>query len=168
MKYRAGFTIVEVIIVIAILGILLTLAVVNLSGQQASARDEERKVDVATIASNLEVFYTSGSDSLPAGSYPGTDQLTNESSVLAALRDLDPAGLKAPGYSGPGISFIPATNAVQTTVGVLPQPTPSQYVYQPIVNNILCTATTTKCRLFNIYYKSEVSGIVAVLKSKNR
>ena len=51
---RRGFTIVELIITITIMGILLVLAVVNVSGTQAQARDDERKADVESISLNLE------------------------------------------------------------------------------------------------------------------
>jgi len=47
---RRGFTIIELIIVVTIMGILLTIGVVNLRGSQANGRDAERKVDVDTIA----------------------------------------------------------------------------------------------------------------------
>lgn len=57
---RRGFTIVELIIVITIIGILLTLAVVSLNGSQEKARDDERKADIQSIAQHLEALYTSG------------------------------------------------------------------------------------------------------------
>jgi len=59
---RRGFTIIELIIVVTIMGILLTIGVVNLRGSQANGRDAERKVDADTIALHLETYYTSGVD----------------------------------------------------------------------------------------------------------
>ncbi|MEO5949817.1 MAG: type II secretion system protein [Candidatus Saccharimonadales bacterium] len=175
MKRTSGFTIVELLIVIAILGILLTLVVVNLSSSQVSARDDERKVDIANIASNLETFYTSGTDTLSPGSYPGVDQLSSESNFLLALRDLNPANLRAPGYTGGTISLVPATNNNTTTTGVTPQPTPTQYVYQPLSNSKnaptnggLCNATADACRQYILYYMLESTGTVVSVKSKNQ
>jgi prepilin-type N-terminal cleavage/methylation domain-containing protein len=57
-----GFTIVEILIVVFVMGVLLTLGVSNLRSSQISARDSERKTDVESIAINLENFYRSGSD----------------------------------------------------------------------------------------------------------
>jgi prepilin-type N-terminal cleavage/methylation domain-containing protein len=59
---RRGFTIVELVIVIAIMAVLLTLGVVNVRASQIDARDAERKTDIETIAQHLETFYTSGAD----------------------------------------------------------------------------------------------------------
>ena len=166
MKERAGFTIVELLVVIAIIGILLTLSIVNLTGNQARVRDEERRGDIANIASNLETFYTSGTNTVTPGGYPGTDQFTSEATILAALRDLEPESLRAPKQTGTGISLVPATNSIQTTTGVLPQPTSTRYVYQPINNSTLCTVTSNKCRQFILYYFNETDGTVTSLKSK--
>ncbi len=167
MKQNAGFTVVELLVVIVILGILLTLAVVNLTSGQVGARDEERENDVTIIASNLETFYSSGNGALPAGSYPGVDQRASDATLLTALRDLEPATLRAPGLAS-GISLVPATNAIATTAGVLPQPTNTTYVYQPLLNGSLCATTASKCRSFVLYYKSESTNTVIAVKSKNQ
>ncbi|HEX8390519.1 MAG TPA: type II secretion system protein [Candidatus Saccharimonadales bacterium] len=54
---QSGFTIVELLIVIVIIGILATLVIVTFSGVQQKARDSERKTDINAIAGQLEAFY---------------------------------------------------------------------------------------------------------------
>jgi len=61
---RRGFTIVELIITITIMGILLTLAVVNVGSTQLKARDDKRVASVQAIGSYLDGFYSNGR---PAG-----------------------------------------------------------------------------------------------------
>ncbi len=144
MKGR-GFTIVELLVVIAIMGILLTLGVVNLDSSQISSRDAERKIDVSSISQHLETYYTSGSDiSTAVGSYPSTALVSNGiDHISQLLRDIDLKSITAPGIEDPSLTLISATNAVQTTAGVLPQPTIDQYVYQPITSDgTLCTEAT--------------------------
>ena len=77
MLKRAGFTLVEVVVVMVIMAILLSLTVVSLASSQVNARDDERKADMESLARALETRYTSGnrrvtSPVLGAGSYPAT------------------------------------------------------------------------------------------------
>jgi prepilin-type N-terminal cleavage/methylation domain-containing protein len=168
MKQR-GFTIVELIITISIMLILLTLAVVNLNATQANGRDSERTSDISAIANNLETFYKNGTNtSTTLGRYPSTALLASgETSIKSLLPYIDIKSVQAPGAASASASFIPATNTVQTTAGVAPQPTTSQYVYQPIqTDGSLCTAETQECRKFNLYYRTEVDNTVKKLISK--
>ena len=157
---RRGFTIVELLIVITIMGALLILGVANLRGSQANARDAERKSDVESITLHLDAYYLTGSDtSSSVGRYPSTVLASSGASYMQqTLRDIDISSLTAPSVSDPTLTFIPATNNTQTIAGVTPQPSIAQYVYQPIQNSgALCTAETQECRKFNIYYKLEVA-----------
>ena len=170
---RRGFTIVELLIVIVIMGALLILGVANLRGSQISARDAERKTDIENIAMHLETYYDSGSDyTTSTGQYPST-LVTLVSSgtayVKTALRDIDAASITAPDITDSTTTFIAATNNTQVTTGVLPQPTIDQYVYQPIKSDgTLCTLLTDECRKFNLYYRLESDSIVYMATGKHQ
>lgn len=58
MNKQKGFTLIELLVSISIIGILVTLVMVNLGGLQARGRDSQRKTALATIASALELYYT--------------------------------------------------------------------------------------------------------------
>lgn len=86
MQTRRGFTIVEMVVTMAIMAILLTLTVVSLNQSQVNARNAKRKADAQAIARGLEVRYkqgnpratqtpTDGSKSMTAtGQYPGINE----------------------------------------------------------------------------------------------
>ena len=171
---RRGFTIVELIITITIMGILLTLAVVNVNSTQMKARDNERKADIEAITGHLETFYKVGIDSSTSYyRYPTTTNLINGSSttgITTYLRDADLKSFTAPTSADAVTSFIAATNNTQTAAGVTPQPAVGQYVYQPILaSGALCTGSVgTDCRKYNLYYKLESDNVVYMVTSKNQ
>lgn len=76
---QSGFTIVELLIVIVIIGILATLVIVTFSGVQQRARDSERKTDINAIAGQLEAFYATNGFYPPAADIvSGTFRSANE------------------------------------------------------------------------------------------
>lgn len=167
MNRRAGFTVVELIIVIVIMAILLILAVVNLGSSQVSARDDERKTDVANIARALEQFYTSGNDSSTSvGFYP----LTNiTADPPAPLPDIDPRSVRSPGHDDSGSNLVLATtNADETVAGAAQQPTIDQYIYQPLDSSGNICTTESLCRRFYLYYRLETDNTVYKVTSKRQ
>lgn len=59
-----GFTLVEMLIVIAIIAVLASVALVSVSGVRKSARDTKRVSDISKLQQQLEVYYSQN------GSYP--------------------------------------------------------------------------------------------------
>lgn len=51
-----AFTLIELLIVMAILGSLATFVVINFTGAQASARDTKRKAEIREYQNALEIF----------------------------------------------------------------------------------------------------------------
>lgn len=66
MKNKKGFTLVELLVVVAIIGILAAISVVALNTARARARDSRRVADVRQIQTALELYYND------MGTYPGT------------------------------------------------------------------------------------------------
>ncbi|MEI7632286.1 MAG: prepilin-type N-terminal cleavage/methylation domain-containing protein [bacterium] len=56
-KVQQGFTIIELLIVIAIIGVLAGLVLNNFQGAQAKARDVQRRTDLNSIHGKLEEYY---------------------------------------------------------------------------------------------------------------
>ena len=175
---RRGFTIIELIITITIMGILLTLAVVNLESTQANARDSERKTDAESLALNLETYYNGRTTDATraAGTYLGTNSLTL-AALQSSLPDIDKNNLYAPDVdtTGTTISVVAATTTSTSTSSIAPKPSASNdvYVYQPLTSSgAICTDPTStsvgSCRRFNIYYYQESDNAVHVITSKHQ
>lgn len=78
LRKQSGFTIIELLIVIAIIGILATLVLTNFQGAQAKGRDTVRQNDVNAMYQKLEEYYNEN------GGYP------NEAITLANATTLFP------------------------------------------------------------------------------
>lgn len=84
-----GFTLIEVLLVLAILVILASLVAVNYMGRQKKAAADKARLDIEALGTALKMYH------LDLHAYPTTDQ------GLQALRE-PPAGLTNPDRWGPG------------------------------------------------------------------
>lgn len=72
---RQGFTLVELLVVISIIGVLLALSFAAFSNTKKSARDGKRKADLEQIRSALEIYRTD------CKTYPATANVVFGSSL---------------------------------------------------------------------------------------
>jgi len=73
-----GFTLLELLIVIAIIGILVAMGTVSYSTAQKKARDAQRRADLKAIQNAFEQYYAQNNGSYPTGcASPGTSYLPN-------------------------------------------------------------------------------------------
>lgn len=123
-----GFTIIELLIVIIVIGILATLVVYNYTGTQARTRDAKRTTDAKSIEAALE-SYRSENTGYPA------------SSTATQVAGASTAGWETSGASQGG-TFLSALEAHGFPMGVPIDP----------VNNTLTTSGKT------YRYKTYVAG----------
>ncbi len=86
----SGFTIVELLIVIVVIGILATLVIVTFSGIQQKGRNSQRQTDLKAIQSHVAAFYAD------KGYYPTLADLQDSSFRSTYMKGLDPEALKDP------------------------------------------------------------------------
>lgn len=112
LKRDRGFTIVELLIVIVVIGILATLVIVTFSGIQQRARDTQRQTDINAMQGHFEAYYAQ------TGTYPTLAMITDATWRAANMKGLDPEALNAP--DGTAISAAAAANGhyqLTTSVG---------------------------------------------------
>lgn len=93
-KNNRGFTIVELLIVIVIIGILAALVITTYSGIQKKARDTKRKTDINALHGQVEAYQAQN------GKYPTLANLNDAAFRSANLKGLDSAALADPTNAG--------------------------------------------------------------------
>jgi type IV pilus assembly protein PilA len=149
VRSNKGFTIVELLIVIVVIGILAALVLNTFSGVQRRARDTERQTDVNSVATQLEVYYNDN------GGYPVlTGSVNTDSWVTANLKGIDIQSLRPPGTTA---------NAMTNTA----TPTAVQYGYQTFASDGTTACTTAPCAKFKLYWLKEDTSAVQTKDSLN-
>jgi prepilin-type N-terminal cleavage/methylation domain-containing protein len=134
-KAQKGFTIIELLIVIAIIAILALLVLNNFQGAQAKARDQQRTTDINNIHSKLEEFYNENNY------YPNTF-------TAATFAGIDGEALKDP-IGGDSITINAAVADATAADGVAAATSDTagaaSYIYIPYPSS--CTTNCTGYRL---------------------
>src|ERR1700759_3299522 len=97
-KNNRGFTIVELLIVIVVIGILAALVIVTYNGIQQKARDTERKTDIKALQGHLEAYWADNAKYPCMASVTSTCSAdVNDSAFRSAnFKGLDPAAFADP------------------------------------------------------------------------
>ncbi len=89
-KKQQGFTIVELLIVIVVIGILAALVITTFTGIQQKARDTERTTDVKALHGQIEAYYAQNQK------YPTLGNMNDASWRTTNMKGLDQDALKDP------------------------------------------------------------------------
>jgi len=152
-RKQQGFTIVELLIVIVVIGILAGLVITTYNGIQQKARNTERTTDLKTFQSQLEAYYANN------GSYPGPDSLgstsaTNITFIQANMKGMDKETLRDPKATAG--HFELATTATNT-----------EYGYAPTQDDgSACTTAAATCTKYTLTANQE-GGSTITLDSLN-
>ncbi|MCD4831217.1 MAG: type II secretion system GspH family protein [Anaerohalosphaeraceae bacterium] len=94
MKKQSGFTLVEILIVVVILGILAAIVVPQFSDASAEAKTSSLVSDLQTMRSQIQLYKIQHSGALP-GANAGTtftEAMTGYTTVLGAVGDVNDYG----------------------------------------------------------------------------
>src|SRR5438270_4839187 len=104
-KRNSGFTIVELLIVIVVIGILALLVITTYSGIQAKARNSKRQADLNSIQTQLEAYFQQN------GNYPSYADLSTASWVSTNMKSLDVNALVDPGSGASAATLVNSNTA---------------------------------------------------------
>jgi general secretion pathway protein G len=144
---RRGFTLVELLIVIAIIGILSVVVVVAVGGAQAKSRDTKRKADIKAISMALE-SYKSFQSAYPKAPESDVSGCTNDRNGYTRVDKESPcvnlSNLVSKGY----LSAFPVDPSQNTVVGYYYRTngTASEYKLVKFNPEMLKGATGDSCK----------------------
>lgn len=149
-----GFTIVELLIVIVVIGILALLVITTYSGIQAKARNAKRQTDLQSVQTQLEAFFSQN------GYYPSLANMNDSTWLGTNMKSLDQNALVDP--SNPSDSKTLADNATDGA-------TSKEYSYDVTTSdgNPCGTPDATNCAKYTLtaHYEGTVNGASTYVKS---
>ena len=107
---QGGFTTIEIILVLVIIGVLATLVVTTRSGVQQNQRNGERQHDVKELRDGLEGYFAS------ANQYPTLANLNDASWRSTNLKALEPSVFQDPNGTTQQLFDKPTSNAYTYSV----------------------------------------------------
>ena len=143
----AGFTMVELLVAITVIGILSTIGVVSYIGVQEKGRDSQRQDKVVIIAEAFEKYYDAN------GSYPTCADLYDSAKIKDLFSDVDSTVFTAPKADDGTISLVCDNGTVNDPTAVS--------------DTFKYTITNPTTGAWEIKYYSEQSKIVEI-GAKNR
>jgi prepilin-type N-terminal cleavage/methylation domain-containing protein len=150
---RRGFTIVELLIVIAVIGILTTISIMSFGKYQATARDSQRSAKAAVIAEALEKYYDHN------GEYPSCSAITQAASTIdtSVLPGLDAQALLTPKATTGDTNSVKCTDITTTTADI----------FSYVGDGSQACSGNVSCQFFTLQYRSEVNQQIVSIKSRH-
>lgn len=139
-RKQQGFTIVELLIVIVVIGILAALVITTYTGIQAKARNSKRQTDVQSVQTQVEAYFAQN------GHYPSYADLSSTSWLSTNMKSLDQSAMHDPSASGTAITLSQTAGA-------------NTYQYAPLNSGgTSCESDDTTCATYTMTATLEGGG----------
>lgn len=154
MKNKSGFTIIEILVVIAVIGILTTIGLVSFSRYQVDSRDTQRSTKTAILAEALEKYYDQN------GEYPSCSTMTGSAATLTStvLPNIEANVILTPK------STSGATNSISCAALTGAAGEPDSFAY--VGDGSTDCASGAACLEWTLSYKEESTGTVKTISSR--
>lgn len=151
-KNKNGFTIVEILIVVVIIGILAAITIIAYRSIQVHSRDSQRASQAKIIATSLEAYYGKN------GEYPGCNAVTQTGTTVSSLLNVDSGSLITP-QSSTG-----TTNSI--ICGNLTSGNGDAFGY--VGDGSSSCLTGSSCLQYTLQYRQESTGTVLSIQSRHQ
>ncbi len=113
-RTNKGFTIIELVVVIVVMGILSAIGISSFSSIRTEAKNTQKLSQITVISEALEDYFVKN------GSYPSCAAITTSSNIVVTdtLKGLNPEILTAPGVSK-GTNSLSCDEPIETSFGYI-------------------------------------------------
>jgi prepilin-type N-terminal cleavage/methylation domain-containing protein len=111
LKKEKGFTLIEIVLVLAIAGLLLVIVFLAVAGAQKSRRDTQRKNDLSRVAANLETYAGNNNGAYPATQAAFNGLFQSGGQYYLGATTVDPLSGTSYTYNGLVAPAAPSTSA---------------------------------------------------------
>lgn len=152
-KTSFGFTMIEILVVVAVIGILSTIGVVAFTKVQTDSRDSQRSSRVTVISEALEKYYQQN------GEYPSCAQMKQDPSIIksSVLKGIDTSVLVTP-TDKTNDNSIECDNL---TAG------PGSDVFAYVGDGSTDCKTGNSCLSYSLKYREESTGDIISVDSRH-
>jgi type IV pilus assembly protein PilA len=149
-KRQKGFTIVELLIVIVVIGILAALVITTYSGIQAKARNAKRQTDIQSLQTQIEAFFSQN------GYYPSNTDMNGASWRTTNMKSLDTNAM-----------IDPSATSQTPTLATAPAAKVYSYAVFQSDGTTSCESTDTTCAVYTLTatFEGTVNGQATYTKS---
>jgi prepilin-type N-terminal cleavage/methylation domain-containing protein len=150
-KKDSGFTVIELLIVIVVIGILAAIVISTYSGIQVKQRNSKRQTDIQAVQTQLEAFYSQN------GYYPSFKDINNTVWRTKNMEDLSAGDMIDPS----------AVNQNSADAHLAAAPAAKVYSYQVTDSNgVSCESKDTNCAKYSLTatYEGTVNGLKVYVK----
>lgn len=148
VKNTAGFTIIELLVVVIIIGILGTLVVTTYSGVQVKNRNSDRQAALSILQGKLETYYAQHSK------YPTAQELNIKSWQQTNLKDVSAKDMRDPSWNKDTTDCVVSGNAIFSE-----SPAKNCYSYQVTTSEgSACDNKETTCAQYTLTAQLEGGG----------
>ena len=158
LSTKQGFTIIEVVLVLAIAGLIFLMVFIALPALQRSQRDTQRRSDMARVATALTNWQTNHNNNLPSNGTSSTNNAQAKTLLVDYLKGRTDDNKSE--FADPSGSNYTITVTDDTSTAVADRPTVTIITGAQCGNN--GSPTSGSASEFAVLYKSEGSGTICV------
>lgn len=129
-----GFTLVEILIMLVLVGVLLTIVTLDYSGAKARSRNDIRISAIKSLQDYVEKFYSQNTY------YPSLADMNNPSWLATNLKNVSASMYADPSWTASNKACTKNNQPI-----LLSKSVPGCYGYDPTNNGASCEADDTSC-----------------------